>query len=129
MEGNCTGLAQRLMITPSRGDLVRAPCCWGGNSIRLLLRRRTNGWGLILAHTKSKLELARRELRGAVINLDVPDDKLVELRAHARRLFEEVKEPERKAAKEGHLAFSDSQRNPARLARNISSSEGRHGWK
>ena len=41
----------------------------------------------ILAHMKSKLDLARREMRGAVINLDVPDDKLLELRADARRLF------------------------------------------
>jgi len=40
---------------------------------------------------KSKLDLARREMRGAVINLDVPDDKLLELRADTRRLFEEVK--------------------------------------
>jgi predicted ribonuclease toxin of YeeF-YezG toxin-antitoxin module len=50
---------------------------------------------------KSKLDLARREMRGAVINLDVPDDKLLELRADTRRLFEEVKELERKAAKKG----------------------------
>ena len=55
----------------------------------------------ILDHTKSKLDLAQREMRGAVINLDFPDDKLLELRAAARRLFEEVKELERKAAKGG----------------------------
>ena len=55
----------------------------------------------ILAQMKSKLDLARREMRGAVINLDVPDDKLLELRADARRLFEKVKELERKAAKKG----------------------------
>jgi hypothetical protein len=59
----------------------------------------------ILAHTKSKLDLARRELRGAVINLDVPDDKLLQLRADTRRLFEEVKELERKAAKKGLFRF------------------------
>ena len=59
----------------------------------------------ILAHMKSKLDLARRELRGAVINLDVPDDKLLELRADARRFFQEVKELERKAAKKGLLGF------------------------
>jgi hypothetical protein len=59
----------------------------------------------ILAHTKSKLDLARREMRGAVINLDVPDVKLLELRAHTRRLFEEVKELERKAAKKGLFGF------------------------
>jgi hypothetical protein len=59
----------------------------------------------ILAHTKSKLHLARREMRGAVINLDVPDDKLLELRADTRRLFEEVKELERKATKKGLFGF------------------------
>ena len=59
----------------------------------------------ILTHMKSKLDLARREMRGAVINLDVPDDKLLELRADARRLFEEVKELERKAAKKGLFGF------------------------
>ena len=59
----------------------------------------------ILAHMKSKLDLARREMRGAVINLDVADYKLLELRADARRLFQEVKELERKAAKKGLLGF------------------------
>jgi len=54
---------------------------------------------------KSKLDLARREMRGAVINLDVPDDKLLELRADTRRLFEEVKELERKVAKKGLFGF------------------------
>ena len=62
----------------------------------------------ILAHMKSKLDLARREMRGAVINLDVADYKLLELRADARRLFQEVKELERKAAKKGLLGFLDS---------------------
>ena len=59
----------------------------------------------ILAQMKSKLDLARREMRGAVINLDVPDDKLLELRADTRRLFEEVKELERKATKKGLFGF------------------------
>ena len=59
----------------------------------------------ILAHMKSKLDLARREMRGAVINIDVPDDRLFELRADTRRLFEEVKELERKAAKKGLFGF------------------------
>jgi hypothetical protein len=59
----------------------------------------------ILAQMKSKLDLARRELRGAVINLDVPDDNLLELRADTRRLFEEVKELERKATKKGLFGF------------------------
>ncbi len=59
----------------------------------------------ILAHMKSNLDLARREMRGAVINLDVPDDKLLELRAETRRLFEEVRELERKAAKKGLFGF------------------------
>ena len=59
----------------------------------------------ILARMKSKLDLARREMRGAVINLDVPDDKLLQLRADTRCLFEEVKELERKAAKKGLFGF------------------------
>jgi hypothetical protein len=59
----------------------------------------------ILAQMKSKLDLARRELRGAVINLDVTDDNLLELKADTRRLFEEVKELERKAAKKGLFGF------------------------
>ncbi len=59
----------------------------------------------ILAQMKSKLDLALREMRGAVINLDVPDDKLLELRAETRRLFEEVRELERKAAKKGLFGF------------------------
>ncbi len=59
----------------------------------------------ILAHMKSKLDLARREMRGAVIDLGVSDDKLLKLTADARRTHEEVKELERKAAKRGLFGF------------------------
>ncbi|HEY8138533.1 MAG TPA: hypothetical protein VIF61_11865, partial [Methylocystis sp.] len=78
------------------GEATRSAYCFGGKLM---------AGNSILAHMKSKLDLARREMRGAVINLDVPDDKLLELRADARRLFEEVKELERKAAKKGLFGF------------------------
>jgi hypothetical protein len=59
----------------------------------------------LLAHMKSKLDLARGEMRGAVIDFSIPDEKLLELRANARRILEEVQQFERKAAKRGLFGF------------------------
>ena len=59
----------------------------------------------LLAHMKSKLDLACGEMRGAVIDFSIPDEKLLELRANARRILEEVQQFERKAAKGGLFGF------------------------
>jgi hypothetical protein len=59
----------------------------------------------LLTHTGSELEAARRQIRDAVIDFSIPDDNVLELRADARRIFEEVKELERKSAKKGLFGF------------------------
>ena len=59
----------------------------------------------LFAHMKSQLEATRRQIREAVIDFSIPDDKVLELRADPRQLFEEVKELERKSAKKGLFRF------------------------
>jgi len=58
-----------------------------------------------VAITQSRLDDARRQLRGAVVDFDLPDEKILELRADARRAFEELKELDRKARKKGLFSF------------------------
>jgi hypothetical protein len=59
----------------------------------------------LLDHVKSQLELLRGELRGAIIDFTVPDEKVLELRKDARRLLDDLKALERKAAKKGLFGF------------------------
>lgn len=55
----------------------------------------------LIALLQSKLDEARRDLRTAAVNFDVPDDKLLELRDSARRTFQELKEQDRLVARKG----------------------------
>ena len=55
--------------------------------------------------TQNRLDAARRELRQAVLDFDVPDEKLLELRATARQAFEELRELDRKNLKAGFLSL------------------------
>jgi hypothetical protein len=57
----------------------------------------------LLAHMQSQFEMARRQVADAAIDFSVPDDKVLELRTHALRLQEEVRELERKS--KGLLGF------------------------
>ena len=59
----------------------------------------------LLTYMESQFKAARREIRELVIDFRVPDDKLLQLRAEAQRLLEEVKELERKSAKNGLFGF------------------------
>ena len=52
---------------------------------------------------QNRLDAARRELRQAVVDFDVSDEKLLELRASARQAFEELREYDRKRLKGGLL--------------------------
>ena len=38
----------------------------------------------LLAHMESQLEAARRQIRDAVVDFSIPDDKVLEFRADAR---------------------------------------------
>ncbi len=58
----------------------------------------------IITFAQSRLDAARREVRQAVIDFSVPDEKLLELRANARQAYEELRELERKASRKGLIA-------------------------
>ncbi len=60
----------------------------------------------LLDHVKSQLEVLPGELRGAIIDFTVPDEKVLQLRAEARRLLDDVKELERKTGKKGWFRLS-----------------------
>ena len=59
----------------------------------------------LLTYMELQFKAARREIRESVIDFRVPDDKLLQLRAEAQRLLEEVKELERRSAKNGLFGF------------------------
>jgi hypothetical protein len=59
----------------------------------------------LIALLQSKLDEARKELRIAAVNFDVPDDKLLELRDSARHIYLELKEQDRLVTRKG---FFDS---------------------
>jgi hypothetical protein len=60
----------------------------------------------LIAEAQRKLDAARRELKSAAINFDVPDEALLELRAEARKVFEELSALDQKMIrKQGFLGF------------------------
>jgi hypothetical protein len=54
------------------------------------------------------LNATRREVRDAIVNFDILDDKVLELRETARRAFEELHDFDRQAAKKTRSALSNS---------------------
>ncbi len=54
---------------------------------------------------QNRLDAARREVKAAVIDFDVPDDKLLELRANARAAYEELRAMDSKLLKKGILSL------------------------
>jgi hypothetical protein len=59
----------------------------------------------LIALLQSKLDQARKELRAAAVDFDIPDDELLKLRESARRIFFELKEQDSYAARKGVFAF------------------------
>jgi len=59
----------------------------------------------LIADAQARLDQARRELKSAVLDFDVSDDKLLEMRAAARRVYEELSELDRKKLKRGLFGF------------------------
>jgi hypothetical protein len=59
----------------------------------------------LIADAQARLDAARRELRLAAINFDVPDEQLLELRANARKVYDELAALDRKKLKKGLLGF------------------------
>jgi hypothetical protein len=58
----------------------------------------------LIADAQAKLDEARRQLRLAAINFDVPDDELLALRADARKIYDELAALDRKKLKKGLFA-------------------------
>jgi hypothetical protein len=59
----------------------------------------------LIADAQARLDNARRELRLAAINFDVSDEQLLELRANARKIYEELAALDRKKLKKGLFSF------------------------
>jgi len=59
----------------------------------------------LIAFAQAQLDDARRALRDAATDFTVSDEKVLELRAAARRAYEELAELDRKAAKRGLFSF------------------------
>lgn len=53
----------------------------------------------LIADAQARLDEVRRQLRLAAINFDVPDEELLELRAKARNVYDELAGLDRKKLK------------------------------
>ncbi|MEK4034700.1 hypothetical protein WOC76_10315 [Methylocystis sp. IM3] len=59
----------------------------------------------LIADAQARLDEARRQLRLAAMNFDVPDEELLELRAKARNVYNELAALDRKKLKKGLFSF------------------------
>ncbi|MGA8170338.1 MAG: hypothetical protein WB816_05840 [Methylocystis sp.] len=54
---------------------------------------------------QDRLDAARREIKAAVIDFDVPDEKLLELRANARAAYQELRAMDARLLNKGILSL------------------------
>ncbi|MEF3365349.1 hypothetical protein V3H18_02255 [Methylocystis sp. 9N] len=59
----------------------------------------------LIADAQARLDQARRELKSAVLDFDVSDEKLLEMRVAARKVYDELKQLDRKKLKSGLFGF------------------------
>ncbi len=59
----------------------------------------------LISFAQAQLDEARRALKDAAIDFSVSDEQVLELRAAARRAYEELAAFDRKAAKKGFFGF------------------------
>jgi vancomycin permeability regulator SanA len=59
----------------------------------------------IVTFAQDRLDAARREIKAAVIDFDVSDEKLLELRANARAAYDELRALDAKLLKKGVLSL------------------------
>jgi hypothetical protein len=59
----------------------------------------------LIADAQARLDEARRQLRLAAINFEVPDEELLALRANARKIYDELAALDRKKLSKGLFGF------------------------
>lgn len=59
----------------------------------------------LIADAQARLDEARRQLRLAAVNFDVSDEQLLELRANAKKIYDELAALDRKMLKKGIFGF------------------------
>lgn len=59
----------------------------------------------LITDAQARLDQSRRDLKSAVLDFDVPDEKLLEMRAAARKVYDELCALDRKKLKRGFLGF------------------------
>lgn len=59
----------------------------------------------LVAFAQARLDEARRKAREALVDFNVPDETVLELREEAKRAYDELKELDRQAAKGGLSSF------------------------
>ncbi len=59
----------------------------------------------LIADAQTRLNQARRELKTAVLDFDLPDDKLLEMRGAARTVYDELAALDQKLLKKGLFSF------------------------
>jgi hypothetical protein len=60
---------------------------------------------LLIADAQARLDQARRELKSAVLDFDVSDENLLEMRSAAHRVYDELKALDRRKLKGGLFGF------------------------
>ncbi len=58
-----------------------------------------------ITFAQNRLDAARREIKQAVIDFSVPDEKLLALRANAREAYQELQALDRKTLRKGLLSL------------------------
>ncbi len=59
----------------------------------------------LIADAQARLDQARRELKSAVLDFDLPDEQLLEMRVATRKVYDELKELDGKKLRKGLLGF------------------------
>jgi hypothetical protein len=59
----------------------------------------------LIADAQARLDRSRRELKSAVLDFDVSDENLLEMRGAARRVYDELSALDRKKLRRGLFGF------------------------
>ncbi|MGD9540552.1 hypothetical protein [Methylocystis sp.] len=59
----------------------------------------------LIAEAQARLDRSRRELKSAVLDFDVSDENLLEMRGAARRVYDELSALDRRKLRRGLFGF------------------------